>query len=60
MPNQFTLVGQYIANTFQWLLIKPDKDKEYYYNGLGATVSYINLDPVGTVKMYHPYPISSN
>lgn len=51
MPNDLT--GQFIANTFQNLIQKPDIDKEEYYNGIGLP-TYINGDPIGTVKMFYP------
>lgn len=51
MPNDLT--GQFIANTFQNLIQKPDIDKEEYYNGVGLP-TYINGDPIGTVKMFYP------
>lgn len=52
MPNDLT--GQFIANTFQNLIQKPDLGKEFYYNGIGATISVINRDAIGTIKMFYP------
>lgn len=47
------LRGQFIANTFQNLVQKPDTDKEEYFNGVGSPI-YLNGDPIGTVKMFYP------
>lgn len=47
------LTGQFIANTFQNLVQKPDTEKEEYFNGVGTPI-YINGDPIGTVKMFFP------
>lgn len=52
MSNNLT--GTFIANTYQNLLQKPDLSKEEYYNGLGQTVSVINRDAIGTIKMFYP------
>lgn len=52
-----SLTGQFIANTYQNLIQKPDTTLEDYYNGVGNVV-YINGDPPGTIKMF--YPISGD
>lgn len=49
-----SLTGQFIANTFQNLVQMPDTTKQEFYNGLGATISVINRDAIGTVKMFYP------
>lgn len=46
------LTGQFIANTYQNLVQKPDLNKEEYYNGIGQAITVINRDAIGTVKMY--------
>lgn len=56
MSNNLT--GQFIANTFQNLVQKPDVSKEEYFNGLGTPI-FINADPIGTIKMFSPYPSGS-
>lgn len=48
------LSGQFIANTFQNLMQKPDLNKEEYFNGLGQQITVINRDAIGTIKMFYP------
>ena len=48
------LRGQFIANTFQNLVQMPDVTKQVFYNGIGATISVINKDGIGTIKMFYP------
>ena len=48
------LRGQFIANTFQNLVQMPDVSKQNFYNGIGATISVINKDGIGTIKMFYP------
>lgn len=48
------LRGQFIANTFQNLFQMPDITKQEFYNGIGATISVINRDGIGTIKMFYP------
>lgn len=48
------LRGQFIANTFQNLMQKPDLSKEEYFNGLGQPITVINRDAIGTIKMFYP------
>jgi hypothetical protein len=48
------LRGQFIANTFQNLMQKPDLSKEEYFNGLGHQITVINRDAIGTIKMFYP------
>jgi hypothetical protein len=52
MPNN-DLQEQYIADTFQNLMQKPDLNKEEYFNGKGQPITVINRDAIGTVKMYY-------
>jgi hypothetical protein len=47
------LTGLFVANTYQYLVLKQDIDKEEYTNGLGTPI-YINGDPIGTIKMFYP------
>jgi hypothetical protein len=49
------LTGKFIANTYQNLVQKPDISREEYNNGLGTSI-YINGDPIGTIKMFSPFP----
>ena len=48
------LTNKFIANTYQNLVQKPDLTKEEYFNGIGATISVINRDAMGTIKMFYP------
>lgn len=48
------LRGKFIANTFQNLVLMPDITKQNFCNGIGATISVINRDGIGTVKMFSP------
>ncbi len=45
------LTNTFIANTYQNLVQMPDTSKQEFYNGIGATISVINRDGIGTVKM---------
>lgn len=47
------LTGLFIANSYQYLVLKQDTDKEAYTNGLGTPI-YVNGDPIGTIKMFYP------
>jgi len=48
------LRGKFIANTFQNLVLMPDITKQNFCNGIGTTISVINRDGIGTVKMFSP------
>ena len=52
------LTGQFIANSYQNLVQKPDLTKEEYYNGVGTQINVINRDAIGTVKMF--FPVNNN
>ncbi len=54
--SNMNLTHQFIANTYHQLLQRePDTNiPDHYYNGLGITVSVINRDDIGTVKMFYP------
>ena len=52
------LTGQFIANSYQNLVQKPDLTKEEYYNGVGTQITVINRDAIGTVKMF--FPVNNN
>ena len=52
MSNNLT--GQFIANTFQNLIQMPDVTKQEFFNGIGDTISVINKDGIGTIKMFYP------